>query len=167
MYYNKLYLKFKLSNHRGYLSLYQYVCMWFKAESSSYAGNMNTAGNMTMEIWNMVLTARNMGWYIIRGNHARQPCSSSPKRRNLHWLFVLKIKIFCFFRSKYFFGIIKHLYTLLSGLFGEILPEMMNPPRSGYINNKCFVAFVLSCIQTKTYMFSVMLSDSISHFVKY
>ncbi len=43
-----------------------------------------------------------MGWNIIRDNHARQPQSSSP-------LFGLKIKHFF-----YFFGILKHLYTLRS-----------------------------------------------------
>ncbi len=40
--------------------------------------------------------------------HSWQRRSSSPKRRELA-LFVLKIKLI-FFHSKYFFGIIKHLY---------------------------------------------------------
>ena len=48
---------------------------------------------------------RNMGWNIIRGNHVRQPRSSSPKRRELA-LFVLKIKMasnFSFFSIQVLF----------------------------------------------------------------
>ncbi len=41
-----------------------------------------------------------MGWNIIRGNHARQPRSSSPKRREFS-LFVLKIKLLFFSKSNF------------------------------------------------------------------
>ena len=37
-----------------------------------------------------------MGWNIIHGNRARQPCCGSPKRREFA-LFVLKIKLFFFY----------------------------------------------------------------------
>ena len=42
-----------------------------------------------------------MGWNIIRGNHARQPRSSSPKRREFA-LFVLKVKLFLFLIQVFF-----------------------------------------------------------------
>ena len=124
-----LYLKFRLSNHRDYFIPREHmiqsriflVCVVYE-RSGEY-------GHGTW-FW-----AWNMAWNIIRGNHARQPRSSSPKRREF---------------ALYFFCIIKHLYTLRSGRFDEILPSMMisminiiisgnispNPPRTGYINDK-------------------------------
>ncbi len=50
-----------------------------------------------------------MGWNITRGNHARQPHSSSPKWREFA-LLVLKIRLF-FLLIQVFSGIIQHLYT--------------------------------------------------------
>ncbi len=73
---------------------------------------MNAAGNKTLEYG--FDRAGNMGRNIIRGDHARQPHSSSPKRRECT-LFVLKIKMasnVSFFKYKNFFGIIKHIIKL-------------------------------------------------------
>jgi hypothetical protein len=64
-----------------------------------------------------------MGWNIINGNHARQPRSSFPKRREFA-LFVLKIKLF-FFLIQVLFRYNKGLIYPPLGGFGEILPSMM------------------------------------------
>ena len=64
-----------------------------------------------------------MGWNIIRCNHARQPRTSSPKRREFA-LFVLKVKLF-FFLIQVFFRYNKAFIYLPLGGFGEILPSMM------------------------------------------
>ncbi len=57
-----------------------------------------------------------MGWNIIRGNHAWQPRSSSPKRREFA-LFVLKIKLF-FFLIQVFFRYNKaFIYPPLGGFY--------------------------------------------------
>ncbi len=63
-----------------------------------------------------------MGWNIIRGNHARQPRSSSPKRREFA-LFVFKIKVLKIFNPSIFFSIIKHLYTLRLGDSAKSYPK--------------------------------------------
>ena len=55
-----------------------------------------------------------MGWNIIRGNHAWQPRSSSPQRREFV-LFVLKIKLLFLFQSKFFFYQVSN-----SRLFGKL-----------------------------------------------
>ena len=78
-----LYIKFRLSNHRDYFILYL-VSMSFKAESPSYAGNMNAAGKRTIEygferrIWGGIS-------FVVtkRGNHALV----LQKGGNLHCLF--------------------------------------------------------------------------------
>ena len=64
-----------------------------------------------------------MEWNIIHGNRARQPRSSSPKRRELA-LLVLKTKLF-FFLIQVFFWYNKAFVCPLFGGFDEILHSMM------------------------------------------
>ncbi len=78
------------------------------------------SGEYDHRIW---FWAWNMGWNIIRGNHARTPRSGSPKKREFA-LFVLKIKLF-FFLIQVFFRYNKSFIYHPLGRFGKILPSMM------------------------------------------